>query len=165
MLLAITLLTNVFAYSQSNFKASEYELMSLFISQFPKYIQFPDQGEKYVNIHILGESKLSAPLEKVSNTENSLLKLTNSKSLEEIPKTDILIIGEEYIEKMYDVLQYTKNQNLLIVSHYKGLEKKGAGVNFFIKDDHIKFKLSKKSIETNQLKVSSQLMKLAIIVD
>ena len=154
-------------HAQSKIKATEYELMALFISHFPKYIEFPNNSaaSNKTHIHIIGKSNLLPHLKKISEKSNSKFIISQSDSELEIPNVNILIIGENFTNNMFDILQSTKNQNLLIIGCYKGLEKKGASINFFTSGDKIKFKLSKKAIKINDLKVSAQLMKLAIIVD
>jgi len=93
------------------------------------------------------------------------MALSQSAKMENLDGIDILIVGNRYKNDMYNILQSTKNQSLLIVGYTRGLEKKGAGINFFVSESKVRFKISKKAINSNKLKVSSQLMRLAILVE
>lgn len=55
---------------------------------------------------------------------------------------------------------------ILIVGEREGLAKKGAELSFVtLEDDGLKFDINKKEIELHQLKISSQLIALGIVVN
>ena len=54
---------------------------------------------------------------------------------------------------------------ILIISDSEGLARKGTAINFVIIDDRLKFEMNLKAIQDAGLRISSQLLKLAIPVD
>jgi len=62
--------------------------------------------------------------------------------------------------------QQTKDKPVLIVGEREGLAKKGAGLSFVtLEDDELKFDINKKEIEARQLRISSSLLSLGIVVN
>jgi len=59
----------------------------------------------------------------------------------------------------------TGGKPVLIVGEREGLAKKGAGLSFVtLEDDELKFDINKKEIEQHQLKISSSLISLGIVI-
>ncbi len=160
------LLNNINTNAQGDYEATEYELMALFISHFPKYITFPTtESSSGIRVTILGDSPLLTSLKKIEAKSAGKIKLNRITSLDDMGPTEILVIGEDYSNNMIEVMQATKPYNIMIVSHSRGMEKKGSCLNFFVQDGRVKFKISKKAISGNDLKISAQLLKLATIVE
>jgi hypothetical protein len=57
------------------------------------------------------------------------------------------------------------NKGTLTVSDEPGLAKQGTAFNFVLVHDKLKFEANLKALYLSGLKVSSQLLKLAIIID
>ena len=55
--------------------------------------------------------------------------------------------------------------DLLIISSNDGYAKNGSHINFIIRNEQIRFEINKDQLSKRELKVSSQLLKLAILVD
>ena len=59
-----------------------------------------------------------------------------------------------------------KDKPVLFVGEREGLAKKGAALSFCtLDDDALKFDINKKEIEGHQLKISSSLISLGIVVN
>lgn len=151
------------AYGQA---LEEYQVKTLFLYQFTKYINWPD-GANTIVIGVLSDSPTAL------NTFKTLAnkKSTNSRK----------IVVEEYNSeqpKKYNILYVTKNRSgllsklakaisgeaILIISEKEGMIHKGSGINFVDIGGKLKFQMNKKAIKNAGLEVSSHLVNLAIVV-
>ncbi len=62
-------------------------------------------------------------------------------------------------------MEKARVKGTLIVTEKSGLAAQGAAINFIIVDNKLKFEANTKSINKADLKVSSQLLKLAILIE
>jgi hypothetical protein len=66
---------------------------------------------------------------------------------------------------MKTVKEQLRNKPVLIVGEREGLAKKGAALSFVtLEDDVLKFDINKTEIEQHQLKISSALISLGIVI-
>jgi hypothetical protein len=64
-----------------------------------------------------------------------------------------------------EILNQTKSKNTLTISEQEGYAKQGTAINFIIVDSKLKFEANTKAIISAGLIASSQLLKLAVIVE
>ncbi len=115
------------------------KLQSIFIYNFTKYIEWPASytSGNFI-IGVLGQSPLTKELNNLSKTK----KVLNQPI----------------------VINKFKNISTLIITEKKGMAKQGAGINFVIVNNKQKFELNKANISKYNLKVSPNLINLAILV-
>jgi hypothetical protein len=58
-----------------------------------------------------------------------------------------------------------RGKSTLIITEKPGLARQGAAINFVVQENKTKFELNKGNAEKYDLKVSSNLLSLAIVVD
>ena len=76
----------------------------------------------------------------------------------------MVFISEGQSSSLGSISAKLQGKPVLIISETGGGAKKGAGINFVILDDKMKFELNKGAVEKQGLKVSGDLAKLAIVV-
>lgn len=165
-IILVSLLTNTYALSQVS--DQEASLKAAFIYNFTKYIQW-DEKENATSfvIGIIGNSGIRLPLEKIaqSNTVNGRkIIIRHFANPDAIEYCNILFIPQKIPYSLSLILEKI-NKGTLTVSEEPGFAKLGSAFNFIIKDDKLKFEANLKSIYAANVKVSSQLLKLAIIID
>jgi len=166
LMIILHILAVQLALSQTS--EQEAALKAVFIYNFTKYIQW-DEPEISGNfsIGIIGNSAVSHTLEKISQNNR-----VNGKKIiiryfmvpEEIEACNILFITEKLSFPLAAILEKTSKKTLT-VSEEQGFAKMGTAFNFIIKDDKLKFEANLKVIYAAGVRVSSQLLKLATIVD
>jgi hypothetical protein len=164
----LTLLTAII-YGQPQTEAEELNLKAAFIYNFTRFIEWDDDvfPNEFV-IGVVGNSMIGEPLEEIAQSHkasNKEIKIRRYNSLAEIEKCNILFISKNVKIPLADILAKSDLKKTLIVSEKVHYAEQGAGINFVILDKKLKFEVNKKAMTEAGLKVSSQLLKLAIIVD
>lgn len=146
--------------------APDYKFHSVYIYNFTKYIQWPNAGRDF-KISILGkEQKIYDSFKMMADTKSSegqQFIINQYASIDEVGACNILFVPYSQSAKIADVLQKYGNRNTLIITEKEGLVENGSGINFVVIDNRLKFEINKSALDNAGLKVSSQLMQMAIV--
>jgi hypothetical protein len=146
----------------------EADLKGAFIYNFTKYIDWNqyDDGDTFI-IGVIGSSSVVRSLKEIAETNT-----VNSKKIEirffdnpgEIEFCNILFIPEN-IHFPLSLILSKINKGMLTISEERGFASEGTAFNFVRKNGKLKFEVNLKSLSKADIKASSQLLKLAIIVN
>ena len=154
--------------NQSN-TISMQNLKAAFIYNFTKYVSWSNNDTSHTfNISIIGESDIAFPLEEIAQKRkvgDREIKIYRPKDINSIPQSHILFISSSESDSLSHILSVINQSNTLTVSDSDGFAKMGVGINFIFKNGKIGFELNQKAIDRVGLSVSSQLKKLAILVN
>ena len=144
-----------------------YKIHSLFVYKFTQYIEWPagsNSGD--FTIGVVGSSPIMAELEQIASSRKvgSQAIVVKKISANDAVKCQMVFVTESSNGQLSDILSKVKGKPILLVSETDGAGKKGAGINFIIVDDKMKFELNKNAITDQGLKVSGDLLKLAILL-
>lgn len=162
----IFLLIPVFAFTQKQEK--EGNVKAAFIYNFTRYVDWEkNSSDDPFIIGILGSSYVHNPLieiakSKLVGTKRIIIKSFDSP--DQIQFCHILFIPDKCPHSIRSILDNT-GKGTLTISETPGYAKQGTAFNFVIQNDKVKFEANLKAIYLAGLKASSQLLKLAIIVD
>lgn len=146
------------------------KIKAVFIYNFTKYIEWPtDYQASDFTIAILGDNQSLynelTNMSKVKKVDNKPFKIKLISDVSEIGKSHIIYIPHENRANLSKALVNTKGKSALIVTETTGHAKKGASINFIILGGRQKFELNKSTAESNNLKVSSTLASIAVLVN
>jgi hypothetical protein len=146
----------------------EASLKAVFIYNFTKYIEWDNLGsdDNFI-IGIMGTSALDATIEAIAKknfVKNKKIILRHFNSPEDIGYCHMLFIPGDYPAPVRAIAERV-NKKVLIITEKQGAAKQGAAINFILLNDKLKFEINTEAVYTAGLKASSQLLKLAIIVD
>lgn len=146
----------------------EYTIKALFIYNFTKYIEWPEQElPPQFNIGVLGESAISEKLSvilKGKKIYNRTVQINELKGLEEISNQQIVFVTKGSSSKIKQILEKVGSGKILIVAEDVNMAAKGSGINIIEKNERMKFEMNEAAIKKSGLKVSGQLYDLAIQV-
>lgn len=146
----------------------ENNLKAVFLYNFTRYIDWEEHpGENEFVIGIMGTSGIDAALAEIAKTNtvnNKRIVLRHFSKPEDISFCHILFIpnGNNY---PLGIILENIDKGVLTVSEKPGLGKMGTAFNFVVQHDKLKFEANLKAISAAGLKASSQLLKLAIIIN
>jgi hypothetical protein len=169
--IVLAALSSVPDFGQAKEKTSsyEYEVKAVFLYHFTRYLQWPDENEPEVfSLVVLGESEILGPLQEIAGKKtvgSKPLVVRTCSELEQIGRPRILFIAKSAVSKMARVLEKTRGTDILTVSEGESLGARGVAVNFVLRDGTVKFEMSEKVMKEAGIQISSQLLKLAILVD
>jgi hypothetical protein len=165
--LLMLLLAAVICYGQT--EAEESNLKAAFIYNFTRFVEWePSEIATEFIIGVVGTSGVDGALEEISKTRtvnSKKIVIKHFEKLEDVDKCNVLFIPKNVKIPLHEFLVKTENKGVLVVSEKQGYASKGASINFVIVDKKLKFEANTKAISSAGLKVSAQLLKLAIIVN
>ncbi|MDX2188263.1 MAG: YfiR family protein [Bacteroidota bacterium] len=164
IVISALMLVSVIVFAQE----INYKIHSMFIYHFTRYIDWPE-SKKTGNfvIGIYGNSQIQSELEAMAATKKAGTQTMNVRkisSVDEALECHIVFVCANKSSELDAITAATANKPILLVTEKNGLAKKGAGINFIISDDKLKFEINKSSVESHSLKVSGDLVKLGIVI-
>lgn len=162
------LLVPALCLGQQTSLSNEYNIKTLFIYNFTKYIEWPAAEKKPVfEIDVVGESEIIKPLEDLArnkkiNQKNIILKILEPGN--EITG-DIVFLPSSRSSQLSVILKSCNGRNVLVVTEANNLALKGSAINFKVVDNKIRFELNQAAAKNNGLKLSNQLVELSIPVN
>lgn len=148
----------------------DYKAYTLFVYNFMKYIEWPENQSKgdFV-LGVYGDSPILKELSVLSSTKklkgrNIVVKIINKP--DEAAMCQLLYIPSSKSSALKQLKETLNGKPILLVGEREGLAKKGTALSFCtLEDDALKFDINKKEIEQRQLKISSSLIQLGIVVN
>ena len=141
------------------------EVKAAYIYNFLKYTTWPDKlSEGPVHIGVLNEDALFEKLSRVTSAKliaNRPILITKLTSLKDAKHFHVIFLGPNEV----DAARQLRTLPVLVVT-YKASKIEGTGIMINLYEDggNIKFEIDVSTISDSQLKVSSQLLKLAKVV-
>ncbi|MCU0430459.1 MAG: YfiR family protein [Cytophagaceae bacterium] len=146
-----------------------YKLHSIFIYKFTQYIEWPDKtsGGDFV-IGVLGNSPIQPELNALAAAKKVGTRPIVIKKIQagdDVSACHILFVASDQNSSLSGISSKTSGKPLLIISEMVNGAKQGASINLIMVDEKMKFEMNKKILERQGLKVSTDLVKLAIQVE
>jgi hypothetical protein len=167
LLIAVAFFSASFVIIQS--EVEEYAAKAAFIYNFTKFVEWEENSlnnASSFNIGVLGDSPIISPLQdlaankKINNKKINVIKFN---SVSDIKNCHILFIPEGTpAEMLRESAESSLVKNTLIITEKKGDLENGSAINFLIVNNKIKFEINLNSLNKNNIKASSQLLKLAL---
>ena len=148
--------------------AQNYQLHSVYIYSFIRYVQWPEgnTSEDFV-IGVLGDSPVIPHLEKMAEVKkagNRTIVIRKFGTIDEVMGSEIVFVAKESGSHLKSLLDKLGAANTLIITEEEGLGLEGSNINFVIRGGKLAFELNKSAMERADLKVSTELSRLAIII-
>jgi hypothetical protein len=161
------LLVCSFNTRQGNPPIDEYNLKAAFIYNFTKYIEWNPLDKGEFTIGVIGSSPINDALSGIarSKTVNGRrITIRQFNKPVDIDSCQILFISKNNPAPLTEILAETP-KGTLTVSEKQGYAVQGTAINFITANDKLKFEVNQKAINKAGLTASSQLLKLAVIVE
>jgi|SRR6185436_2901730 len=145
---------------------SEPTIKALFIYNFTKYIEWPvEKNHAHIVIGFYGPSAVIDELKKIcanKKVKERDLEIREANDASEAEKCDVFFIPRNESSVFKYLNEQLQGKGVLIVTEEKGMAQKGSSINIIEVDDKIRFELNENSVKQAGLKISSQLLTLAI---
>jgi hypothetical protein len=149
---------------------SEHQVKAAFLYNFANFVQWPTDAladTTTLTIGILGNDPFGnafAPFEK-RKVKGHPLRIIRSTRLQELPICHVLFISTSEEKHFEQIFQHLKERPVLTVSETPGFAQVGGMVNFVLQDNKVRFEINLQRTREAQLKLSSKLLKLALVID
>jgi len=145
-----------------------YELHAAMLYNFIKYTQWPNETEAgdFV-VGVLGDEDLFNLLKtrydgKPKGTKKYVIRKLASAA--EAGDCQVVYLGKGKSRDFDSVKTSTAGKSVLTITDANGLGQKGSCINFKVLDGKLKFELNQGVLGTANLRVSSQLTSMAIVI-
>jgi hypothetical protein len=147
---------------------SAHEVYSMMVFNFTKYVQWPDHNAsgEFV-IGVIGNADVFNTLNswyggKPRGSKTYVIKKFNSAA--EMTDCSVVFIDKTKSGEFENVKAKINGKGTLLITDKNGLGVRGSGINFKNEGDKLKFELNQKVLESANLKVSSSLSSMAILI-
>ena len=169
LLCFLTLFSITLSFAQQpKTEAEEYVLKAAFLYNFTKYIDWgtSSNGDEFT-IGVMGYSPIVKTLAEIAASKNVSGKKIVIKQYykpEEIKYCNVLFIPQQTSYSLQSILNKV-GKGTLTVSEEEGYAAQGTALNFVLVNNKLKFEANTKTLDYEGLKASSDLLRLAIIID
>jgi len=143
---------------------NEYQVKAMFVFNFTKYVEWPDgRSANVFTVGVIGESEIIEHLERIASQKKIgekriAIKLLSPDSDE---YCDIVIISKTHLNKLDQVEKRYAGKGVLIISDESP---RSAAINLVTRDNKIRFEINQSLAKAGGVKISSQLLSLAVEV-
>ena len=171
-LLQIILITSfiavIFQTNEVNAQRPMHELHAMLIFNFVKYIEWPAdaKGGDFI-IAVYGDNDVYDQMNKLYGgkaIKGQNVKVISAKSANDINNAHLIYLADNKSGDFDAVLGASTGKPTLLITDKNGLGEKGANINFKTVDGKLKFEINEAAFSKNNLKVSSQLVTMAIVI-
>ena len=146
---------------------SEYEVKANYLLTFLKYTECPGEVTEPLVISVLGESPFDKYLQKFHGKKfnKRLVEVNYLSSLDEALKIKhhhIIFICSNLELRQKTLLEKITPKSTLTIGDNKWFLSSGGMISFVLKGDKIRWKVNHKVIADRKVKISSQVLRLAL---
>jgi hypothetical protein len=145
-----------------------HEIHAAMVYNFIKYVQWPDEGQAgdFV-VGVIGDDNVFNTLKqwydgKPKGSKKYVIKKLAAAA--EAGDCQVVYVGKAKSKEFENVKTSTTGKSILTVTDGNGLGQKGSCINFKVIDGKLKFELNQGTVTSANLKVSSQLSSMAILI-
>jgi len=145
-----------------------HEIHAAMLYNFIKYVQWPNEGEggEFV-VGVIGDDNVFNTLKqwydgKPKGTKKYVIRKLGSPA--EATDCQVVYVGKSKNRDFEAIKTSTTGKSVLTITDGNGLGQKGSCINFKVVDGKLKFELNQGVVTGSNLKVSSQLSSMAILI-
>ena len=150
-------------------RPTDYDVKAAFLYNFAKFVKWPDEGAlgpTFV-VAVLGDDPFGDVLDRTfagKTILNRTVEVQRISTLDPNAPTQILFVASSEKPRLPQVLKALEGTNVLTVGEMDGFADRGGMIAFRMKEDTVHFDINLERVERAGLKMSSQLIRLALRV-
>jgi hypothetical protein len=163
--------SSAFFYNDSyaaNQSCRDCKIKAAYVFNFLKFIEWPEEfsPENTINICNLDNELMLPYLRALSrkNIKNKKIIAYNIDSVNNAGACTVLLIGKQKKNELKDILMPINSKPILTISDIDGFASLGGIIGFVEKKGKIRFEINSMSTKKSHLKISSQLVELAVAI-
>jgi len=145
-----------------------HEIHAAMLYNFIKYVQWPNEGEpgEFV-VGVIGDENVFNTLKawydgKAKGTKKYVIKKLSSAG--EAENCQVVYVGKSKNKDFENIKTSVNGKSVLTITDGNGMGQKGSCINFKVIDGKLKFELNQAMVTGSNLKVSTQLSSMAILI-
>jgi hypothetical protein len=150
---------------------SEYEVKAALVLNFLRYTEsaawvFAD-GEAPIVVGVLGRDPFGTTLERVLGDERAhdrRIVIRRADYAEDLKGCHLVFVSQSERDRLAEVLAALGQRGLMTVGELPDFARRGGVVNFYIEDSKVRFEINQTAADRKDLRMSSQLLKRARVI-
>lgn len=149
----------------------EYRIKAAFLLNFCQFVSWPvtpqEKPDASLILCVIGETTFKSSLETIAGktVRGRPMEVRFVSGADAIDSCHLLFVGKSEQKNLAAILGSVKNKPILTVGDMENFARAGGIIAFVKIDNKIRFEINQKAAEMAGLKISSQLLKLAIIAE
>jgi hypothetical protein len=147
---------------------TEYEVKAAFIHNIAKFVEWPaaPPTDGKLRLCIVGQDPFGSALDSLRGRPigDKVWEVSPAKPNSNLRECGVLFIAASERNNLGQVLNATRGSAVLTVGDSEGYAEQGVMVNFYREQNRVRFEINAEAASRAGLKISSQLLKLARIV-
>lgn len=167
---ALTLVVTAGGLQGAQAARDEYELKAAFLVNFTRFVEWPrtrfSADADPLVVCLFKDNPFEGQLGKVSRTHigGHPVRVQRLSDPGEAHGCHVLFLPASQNRRLQDLVSVTGGNAVLLVGEAEGFAAEGGMINFVLRDEHVRFEINPKAAAASGLKISSNLLQLAIIV-
>lgn len=177
----LSLLESVYVQQAQAVESKEYQIKAAFLYNFIQFVDWPKEkvadSNQPIIIGIIGKDPFGNVFESLKNKKikgrsvvirriNTFEELEKNKELQdkkinELKKFHVLFICSSENKYLEQIIKHVKTNNVLTVGETYNFLENGGIINFVLEEKKVRFEINLDAANTSNLKISSQLLRLA----
>jgi hypothetical protein len=152
-------------------KPTEYEVKATYLYNFSRFVEWPAQGAQAQSdsfaICVLGEDRFGPALKATVAQETiggKSVVVRQVPAAQDAVNCRVLFISSSEDKRLKEILTSLGTQSVLTVSDLAKFTQRGGMVQFVLEGSKVRFEVNSASAERAGLTLSSELLKVAVIV-
>jgi len=157
------------AFCSGSEPESNVRFNALFITNFAKFMQWPDQQDSTaLTVTVIGNDPVCEELRKIAaitRINGRMLRVAVAENSSAVEHTHILYIPENKSKHVGDAVKRFDSKPVLIVTNKKGCAELGAGININNLYWKLRYEINITALKKNGLVAMPELFKLGKVVE
>lgn len=156
------------AQAQEEASPTDYQVKALYLFNFGKFVDWPTNAfadaQAPLVIGIFGDDPFHGYLDQIVGRDKingHPVEIRRISSLPDLKRCQILFIAASSERQEHEILDATKDLNMLTVGESKDFIRNGGMIQFIIEDRRVHFEINNEAARSAGLKISSKLLTLA----
>jgi uncharacterized protein DUF4154 len=148
----------------------EYEVKAAFLYNFARFVEWPadPDGDGPFVVTVLGSDPFGSVLDDTlrgKTVDDKRIVVRRVSRSEDVGRSRILFISDSEKDRLPAILKTLEKAPVLTVGEMNKFAERGGVIRFKVEQDRIRLEINVAAAERSKLKISSQLLKLARIVE
>ena len=158
------------AAAQSQSSSREYQIKAAMLYRFAQFTEWPDEafeGQDVFIIGVLGEDPFGTTLDEMlhgKTVKGRPVVTQRFERAEEACGAHILFINSSELQRLPEIIEVLQDSNVLTVGDEKHFTRRNGIIRLFPVKNKINFEINLEAVARAGIKLSSKLLKLAVIV-
>ena len=145
---------------------TEYQLKAVFLLNFARYVTWPEDalaGSDAIDICVLGRDPFGEHLTglEARQAQGRAVKVHYPSAAADAKGCEVVFVAGSEQRRLNAILRELEAWPVLTVSDIDGFVEAGGNIGLVTVDDRIRFDINRTTVESQRLRLSAQLLKLA----